>query len=258
MQEIRFGPGGFGMPALQALPKLKELGLSAAEVEFTYGVNMTNDEAKKIGELAKKFDIKLSIHAPYYINLASEDRKKIEASKIRILQSCERGHYLNAKYVVFHAAFYGKLSKEQCYELVKEQILELNKKIKSNKWNVVLAPETTGKNSQFGTLDELIKLAGETKCFFCIDFAHLLARNQKINYDEVFSKIKNFNEIHSHFSGIEYGEKGEKRHLLTSENSLHELLSHVKRSNQSITIINESPNPWQDSIKAKKIWEILK
>jgi len=260
MPEVRFGPAGIGgvKEAPEVLEQFSRQGIKAAEIPFTYRIWLDNEQAKKIGEIAKKFDVRLSIHAPYYINLASDDIKKVDASKQRILDCCERAHYLNAKYVVFHAAFYGKLSKEECYEVVKKQILEMQKTILKKKFNVVLAPETTGKESQFGSLNELIRLSKETKCFFCIDFAHLLARSQKINYNEVFSKIKNFDEIHSHFSGIEYGEKGEKKHLITTEKSLHELLTHVKRYNLSITIINESPSPYEDSLKAKKIWEKIK
>lgn len=253
--EVRFGPAGFGMPALEALPKLKELGLNAAEVEFTYGIRMSIADAKKIGELAKKFDIALSVHAPHYINLASEDKKKIETSKKRIIESCERAHWLRAKNIVFHAAYYGNYSPEECYNLVKKAILEMQEIIKKNKWNVSLAPETTGKASQFGSLDELLKLKKETGCSFCIDFAHLEAREQKINYKEIFDKIKKFLCIHSHFSGIEYTSKGERRHIVTPESKLRELLSLVKRYNLTITIINESPVPWEDSLKALKIWK---
>jgi endonuclease IV len=83
------------------LKEISKLGLDALEVEFTYGVKITNAEAKRVGELAKKANISLSIHAPYYINLASEDSKKQKESIQRILDSAERGHYLGAKEIVF-------------------------------------------------------------------------------------------------------------------------------------------------------------
>jgi deoxyribonuclease-4 len=259
--KMRFGTAGFGMPALEALPKLKQIGLDAAEVEFTYGVRMKNEEAKKIGELAKKLDIKLSIHAPYYINLASDDNRKIEASKKRILLSCERAHYLGVRYVVFHAAYYGKHEKEKCYEIVKGAILDMQKIIKQRGWKVLLAPETTGKASQFGDLDELVRLHKETGCFLCIDFAHLKARcNGKINYGGVFEKLKNekITELQCHFSGIEFTEAGERRHLITTDKNWLEILPLFKKFKFSGTIINESPMPWQDSLKGKRIWEKLK
>ncbi len=258
-KEVRFGPAGIGgvKQAPKNLEQYNKQGIKAAEIPFTYQVWMNNSQAKEIGKIAKRFDIMLSIHAPYYINLASDDKAKIEASKKRILNCCEKGHYLNAKYVVFHAAFYGKHSHEQCYEIVKKQIMEMQQVIKKKNWKIQLAPETTGKASQFGSLDELLRLVKEIKCYFCIDFAHMLAREQHIDYKEVFEKIKKFPHVHAHFSGIEYTSKGERRHIITSESKLKELLGWIKRYNLSITIINESPKPLQDSIKGKKVWESL-
>ena len=106
---IRLGPGGTaGLGYDQAIPKIAELGLTAMEVEFTYGVRMKIEEAKRISELAKKHDIALSVHGPYYINLASKEPEKIEASIKRILDSCERAHYLGATHVVYHSGFFQK------------------------------------------------------------------------------------------------------------------------------------------------------
>lgn len=246
------GTSGLGYP--DGLQKCKELGLNALECEFTYGVRMSNDEAKKIGEIAKKLGIKLSVHCPYYINLNSKEKAKLNASKKRILQSCERAYYLMAKYIVFHAGFYGGLEKEEVYDNIKKEIIELQKEVKKNKWDVELAPETTGKTSQFGDIDELLRLRKEIKCEICVDFAHLKARNNgKINYDEIFKKLKPLNYIHSHFSGIEWTTKGERRHLITKEKDIKELLAYIKKYKVDITIINESPDPFGDSIKTKRL-----
>lgn len=249
---IKIGSAGTsGMGYEDGLKYCKELGLDALEVEFTYGVKMTNSQAKKIGSLAKKLGISLSVHGPYYINLASLEKEKIVASKKRILDSCERAHYLGAKYVVFHAAFYQKYSKEECYSLVKDAIIDMNKVIK--KWNVLLAPETTGKASQFGDVDELLRLHKETGCSLCIDFAHLEARyNKKVDYDELFSKLK-LKHLHCHFSGIEYTAKGERRHLITSSDKIKELLKAIIKHKKDVTIINESPDTFGDCVKTLKI-----
>lgn len=254
--KILLGPAGTGGNSLEGVQRVKDLGLQAVEIEFTYGVKMSNKTAKLVGEKAKELKLSLSVHAPYYVNLCSEDLKKRKASMKRILDSCERGHYLGAKYIVFHAAFYGKLSKEECYEIVKKHIKKMQKIIRQKKLDVILCPETTGKQSQFGYLDELIKLSKETGCGVCVDFAHLRARYQgKINYDEVMKKIKKIKHVTAHFSGIEFTEKGERRHLITPEKEIKELLKYLKKYNISIRIINESPDPFGDSLKTKKILE---
>jgi len=258
---IKIGPAGFGGEAMEGLHRIKQLGLDAVEVEFVYGVRMTNAQAKKVGDEAKKLGISISVHAPYYINLGSTDRKILSASKKRILDSCERGHWLGAGervYVVFHPGYYGKLAPGQCYEIVKRAIVEMQKAIRQKKWNAILAPETTGKVAQFGNLDELVRLSKETGCAVCVDFAHLKARhNGKIDYREVFEKLKQSKQaqkhIPAHMSGIEWTERGEKRHLVTKESDIRELLRWVKKCRVDINIINESPDPCGDSVKTMKI-----
>lgn len=258
MQEIRIGPAGLGGDEEAGLNKLKEAGLNFCEVAFTYNVYMKKDEAEKAGKLAKEFNIKLSCHAPYYINLNSEDKEKIEASKKRILKSAERADQFNGESVVFHPGYYGKFGKEESYENIKNAILEMQEVIKKNKWKVKLAPETTGKKNVFGNLDEILRLVKGTKCFFCVDFAHLLARNNgKINYEEIFEKLKEFKKLHCHFSGISYTSKGERNHLVTEEKDIKELAKHVLESKKDITIVNESPNCFEDAVKTKKIFEEL-
>ena len=258
--KILLGPAGSpARSSIEGLSAVRELGLQAMEVEFTHGMNMSNALAKQIGEENKIQKISLSVHAPYYINLASEEKAKITASKKRILDSCERAHYMGASQVVFHAAFYGKRDKEEIYQIVKKETLDMQKTIKKNKWNVKLAPETTGKQSQFGTLDELLRLKKDTNCSFCIDFAHIFARNNgKINYKEIFIKTKSLKYLHCHFSGINYTAKGERNHVnLNGKPSFKDLAKEILKRKLNITIICESPITWRDSLKMKKIFEKL-
>jgi len=257
---ILLGPAGTGGDSLKGIQEAHDKGLQAVEIEFTYGVRMSDELAKKCGELSKKLDMSLSVHAPYYVNLASEDSKKIEASKKRILESCKKGNLLGAKYIVFHPGYYGKHGKEECYKIIKKSIVEMQEEIKNKGWNVKLSPETTGKRSQFGDLDELLRLRKETGCELCIDFAHLKAKYQgKINYEEIFEKLRKagINHIHAHFSGIEFTEKGEKRHILTSEHDIKELLEWIKKSKIEAVIINESPDPMGDCLKSQRILQKL-
>jgi len=259
--QIQFGPAGIGgfKETEEFLERYSKMGIRCAEIPFTYKIWLDNEQSKKVGEWAKKFNIILSIHAPYYINLTSENPKIIQESMQRILDTCERASYLQAKYVVFHAAYYGKQDKKKVFQIVKKRILEMQKVIQKNKWQVQLAPETTGKESQFGSLDELLKLVKETKCFLCLDFAHMEARVQKNNLKEIFEKIKKakLSRLHCHFSGIEYGEKGERKHIITPEKKLLELLKYFKKYKIEANLINESPDPISDTLKGIKIWKKL-
>jgi len=257
---IRLGPGGTaGLGYDTGLRKISELGLGALEVEFTHGVNMSNSTATTVGELAKKSKVALSVHAPYFINLASKEKAKIHASVKRILASCERAHYLGASYVVYHSGFFQGRDPKNVFDVISESTSFIMDKIKKNKWKVKIAPELTGKASQFGSIPELIELRKETGCEITVDFAHQKARNNgKLDYNKVFSQIKSLKHIHAHFSGIEWTKKGERRHLLTSGKDIKELLQEVLKRKADITIINESPDPIGDAVKMKKILEKLK
>lgn len=260
--KIHLGPAGnCDKDILSSLNRLKnELKLQAQEVEFTFGVKMKNETAKQVGELRKQLGLELSIHAPYYINLSTEDKSKLKNSFDWVLLSCERGHHMGVKNVVFHPGFYQKKSPDETFDLVLENIKELQKEVKKRKFDVQLAPETTGKLSAFGNLDEIVELAKKAKCSFCVDFAHLYARQQgKIDFAEVFDKLKSFDHIHSHFSCIEFTDKGEKNHLNISANkpSFKELAKEILKRKINITIIAESPNTWRDSLEMKKILEKL-
>lgn len=260
MFSIKLGPAGSsGHGTLEGIRFVKEKGLQAMEVEFVRGVHMKNELAKECGKLAKELDIQLSVHAPYYINLVSEDHQKRKDSVKRIMDSCERGHHLGAENIVFHAAYYGKYDKENVSGIVKESILDMQDTIKDKGWDVKLAPEVTGKHSQWGDLDEIVRMVRETKCSMCVDFAHLYARNRGvIDYKKVLDKIETVDpkHVHCHFSNIEYSLKGERKHLVLDGKPLFEpLAKEIIRRKLNVTIICESPVTWEDSLKMKGIFE---
>jgi deoxyribonuclease-4 len=250
---IRIGPAGSGgLGNLEGIRKVARMKLDCMEVEFTYGVRMSVEDAREVGALAKEKGITLSVHAPYYINLASDEKEKIVASKQRILDSCERAAVFDARSVVFHAGFYQKKTAEQTYRLIKKAILEIQGKIKKNKWKVQLCPEITGKPSQFGSVQELLKLKKETGCGICVDFAHLYAREQgDIDYAKILKKLPK--KFHAHFSGIEYGPKGERKHLKTTKKFFEPLAEALLKTKRDVSLICESPQPYKDAAMMKRV-----
>jgi deoxyribonuclease-4 len=254
---IRIGPAGSGgLGNLEGIRKVARMKLDCMEVEFTYGVRMSMEDARQVGALAKEKGICISVHAPYYINLASDEKEKIVASKQRILDSCERAAVFAARCVVFHAGFYQKKTTEQTYRLIKKAILEIQGKIKKNKWKVQLCPEITGKPSQFGSMEEILKLKKETGCGICADFAHLYAREQgKIDFVRVLKKLPK--KFHAHFSGIEYGPKGERKHLKTTKKFFEPLAEALLKTKRDVTLICESPRPYKDAAMMKRVVKAL-
>lgn len=257
--KISFGPSGVGpvKEIIDNLNKFNKLGLKACEVPFTYGIYIKENEAREIGEVVKKLGIKMSIHAPYYVNLNSEEKKKLFLSKKRILDCCKIGHLLHAEKIVIHSGFYMKKSPEETYENIKNQIIELMEKIKEEKWNVELAPEIMGKKNVFGSIDEISRLSKDTGCSFTIDFAHILARYGKYDFKKVIESFPQ-KKWHCHFSGIDFGEKGEKKHLSTSSANWEDLFKGIKGLDKDITIINESPFPLEDSLRGLEFYSKVK
>ena len=250
---IKVGPAGSdGLGNLKGVQKTAAVGLDCMEVEFTYGVRMDLETAKALGSLAKEHGIILSVHAPYYINLASDEKEKFDASRKRILDSCEKAHAMGARNVVFHAGFYQKRTAGQTYKLIKKAVGGMQQSIARNGWQVKLCPEITGKPSQFGSLAELLKLKQETGCGITVDFSHLYARQQgEIDYTKVLAKLPN--KFHAHFSGIEYGNKGERKHIRTTKKFFEPLARALIKRRADVTIISESPKPYEDAIMMKKL-----
>lgn len=255
---IHFGPAGLG-PVKTALTQLDiyaKKSFRACEIAFTYGPYIKSEtDARAIGQHAKKHAISLSIHAPYFVNLASEDEIKRKASIQRILDCAKIGSWLGAKTIVFHPGYYQD-DKEKTYETVRDSVKELLAQVKKNKWNIELAPETMGKVNVFGSIEEISRLVKDTGSSFCIDFAHVLARDKHVDYNRIETAFPG-KSWHVHFSGIIYGEKGEKSHKTTTKAEWTDLLSNLPKSKE-IIIINESPTLIEDSEMGLAVYKRLK
>ena len=238
----------------QDIPELVQNNILAGEVEFVRQIYLSNEKAKILGQVANYNQFQLSIHAPYYINLNSGKKEVIQASKERILTCCERAHYLGAKNVVVHAGFYGEVSKQESFENIKQGILEIKDIIKEKKWNVQLCPETMGKINVFGSWEEIKELVKATKCGFCMDFAHMKARNfGKVDFEDYVKELKDFEHVHCHYSGIEWNNGGEKKHLVIDFKEALKLFALLKEYKINCTIINESADPFGDAVKLAKL-----
>jgi deoxyribonuclease-4 len=272
---IYLGPAGVPISSedsstLGGLRRIAELELNSMEIEFVRGVHMKNEMADEVGKLAKGLGILLSVHCPYFINLCSTDRQKLEASKKRILDSVERSYHMGAHIAVFHPGFYGSLTPEAAFEAVERACADMLDRMKSmGIKGVTLGHETTGKVSAFGTLDELVQLCKRIRgCEPVVDFAHLYARaGGKIDYAEVFDKLRplKLKRLHSHFTSMEWtpakipGYGNERRHLPIKFDKppFEPLAKEILKRELSITLISESPVLELDSLEMKRVFEKL-
>jgi deoxyribonuclease-4 len=242
--------------------EVKRLGLQSMEVEFVRGVAMSPKKAEAVGRVQQETGIRLSVHAPYYINLCNPE--KLRDSQKRIIDSAHRGHLMGAGVIVFHPGYYGKLGKGEASEMVESACKEMAEVIEDHDWKVRLGLESTGKVSQFGTVDEILGICRENKfCIPVIDWAHLFAKYQgNIDFKSILSKVisAGYKKLHTHFSNIEFTEKGERRHLTLNHRQpdFDELAKVILRSGlNEINIISESPDIEGDALVMKKSFEHL-
>lgn len=262
---IRTGKGSYP----QAFDVLKEMNLDGMELEFVHGVRMSDDNRIFVKEMAKNFVI--TAHGPFYINLNSKEEEKIEASVQRIIDTAAVAAQAGAFSITYHAAFYMGGDKETVFEQVKTQTKRIIDILENEKIKVWVRPETTGKATQWGDIDEIINLSKEFEQVLpCVDFSHLHARSagEYNTYDE-FSKVleKMGNNIgqyalenfHGHLAGIEYTAKGEKQHLNfeNSDMNYKDLIKVMKEFGVKGALVCESPNIEDDCKLLKNYYESL-
>ena len=275
IDKLRFGTAGIPTctkgDTLQGIKDLRKLNLDSFELEFVHSVNIKEDKADLVKEAAKKNNIILTAHGSYYVNLSSFDKKKIEASKKRILDATKILFLCGGHSVCFHAGFYGGQQPEKVFEKIKEGVKDIAKQVKEFDKDLWISPEVSGKISQFGSVDELIKLSQEIEQVMpCIDFSHNFARsigqaNKLEDFREVLNKIKNnlgkeyLERMHIHIAGIEYGEKGEKNHLILEESKFNykDLLKVLKEFKCKGVVTCESPNIEKDALLLQKIYHSI-
>jgi len=272
-RRLLFGTAGVPLstPAastLAAIEHVKKLGLDCLEVEFVKGVRMGNDTALEIGRQAESSGIRLSVHAPYYINLNSPELGKRLASQERLISSARLAHLLGAKTVVIHPGYYGQESPEKSYENIKTGFQNVLSILRAEKNPVTLRPETMGRQSQFGSLDETLMLCRELEGLLpCLDFSHIHARDRGANSYRYFQKImrkvekklgrRAIEDLHVHVAGILYGEKGEIRHLDLRRSDFNydswvQVLNDVGGAG---LVVCESPNLEKDALMLKRLYE---
>ena len=233
-----FGPAGngelflkSGFKASEDMPKfLKEYGLDAYEYQCGNGVRIGEDKARLIGERAKENEIRVSLHSPYYINLATPDEVKRANNIGYIMQSVQAVKWMGGDRVVVHSGAIQTMTREEALERAKVCVkMALSELDAAGFGDIHLCIETMGKINQLGNLEEVMELCKiDDRLLPTIDFGHLNARtlggvNDYESVLNVFDAIENnlgadrLNTFHSHFSHIEYTKGGEKKHLTFSD-----------------------------------------
>jgi len=250
---------------------LQNMNLDGLEVEFVRGVNMNIQTQNEVKELTKQNGMVLTAHGPYYINLNAKEEEKIEASIRRIIETAEVAHNFGGYSIVFHAGFYLKQEKDIVYKNIFKQFERIIEHLETNNTKIWIRPEVTGKEPQWGDLDEVIAISKEFGMVLpCIDFSHMHARtvggwNTYDDFCKIFDRIGTeigayaLEEFHAHLAGINYGPKGEKNHIMLEESDMNykDLLRAFKKFDVKGVLVCESPVMEDDARLLKAFYETL-
>ncbi|MBE6915126.1 MAG: endonuclease IV [Ruminococcaceae bacterium] len=260
--------------SVEAPKWLHDFGLDAYEYQCGKGVLIGVDTAREIGAKAKEYQICMSVHAPYFMNLANPDPERREKTAGYALKSCEAAQALGATRVVIHSGSLMKRTRSEALEIACETMkLVVDACDAAGYGEITLCPELMGGVNQLGSLEEVMELCKvDRRLVPCIDFGHYNARNNGIlrveeDFEAIFDvmeahlgfdRVKRF---HSHFSKIEFTEKsGEVRHL-TFEDQMYgpdfvplaRVL--VKRGYEPTIICESAGTQAEDALAMKQMYQ---
>ena len=273
-----FGPAGnsdsfqkMGYKSFADIPRyVREMGLDCYEYQCGRGVKISEESAKKLGKLAEEEGTALSVHSPYYISLSGIEEEKRLKSIDYVLQTARAAQAMGARRIVVHSGSCGKLSREEALALAKDTLARCQQALDENGLEqIILCPETMGKVGQLGTLEEVMELCKVSERFLpCVDFGHLNARTfGGIRGKTEFAAILDTMErelgaerarvFHSHFSKIEYTQKGgEKMHLTFADTlfgpDYEPLMELLAQRGYTPTIICESAGTQAEDARTMK------
>ncbi len=273
---LRFGTSG--IPRTSARPgtehgiaRARELGLDALEMAWVNGVRMGDAAADRIAEAARRHDIALTAHAPYYVNLCGADDVAAR-SRERLVETGRLAHRCGAESFCFHAGFYQQLPPDRARSRVVKALREVTARLGRMGARVDVRPELTGKPTQVGSLDEIIDWSSRVNGVApCIDFSHQYARSQGAwnRYEDFGRMLESVRDrlgagalerLHVHVSGIEYGPRGERRHQPLAETRFRwrELLRALKDLRVSGWVVSESPAMEDDALKLQRAYRRMR
>lgn len=276
----KFGPAGNAMSfpyksSVDAPRWMEELGLDCYEYQCGKGVRVKENTAVALGRQAQEHGVALSLHAPYFINLANPDPESQEKTIGYITSSCLVADQMGATRVVIHSGALMKRTREEAMSIALPFLKKIVAVCEDQGFgHITLCPETMGKINQLGDLDEVLRLCQVHESLIpCVDFGHLYARS--LGADEGAEAVERMlsrmeselgadraSRFHSHFSHIEFTPNGgEKCHRTFDDDggygpAWEPLAKAVAERGWSPTFICESAGTQaEDAVTMKRIYQ---
>ena len=219
------------------------------EIRFARGF-ISEEEAKEIKKAARKCNVAIYVHAPYYINLAGED-DEVTLSKDKILYAGRVAGMIGAKILVIHPGFYGKRSEKETKGLIVRNLKDIVSRFKKEKIGTKLGVETMGKQKVFGSLDDVIGVCKEVKGSVpVVDLGHIHARcngclKKREDFENIFDKLKPLRLKYYlvHVTGVLYENGNEIYHVPIKKGDMpiDPLIDLLLDRKYNVSLISESP-----------------
>jgi deoxyribonuclease-4 len=257
-------PGG----TVGGIRRLQELGLGTLELAWVQSVRVTEARCAEIKATAVECGMALSVHAPYFINLNATADEWPRSCK-RLMDAAHYGHLAGATDIIFHPGSYFGREPRLALEVAIPRLRQCVEDLRAAGNPVTLRPETMGKSAMLGSLDDTLVMAAEVEGVLpCLDFAHLHARpgdgsaNSYLEWVDMLKRVRKrlgaraLKRLHIHLSGIEYGPKGERKHLPLRDSDLkyRALFKALRDAGAGGRLLCESPKMEDDALVMQKAW----
>src|SRR5699024_2617478 len=134
-------------------------GLDCYEYQCGKGVHVGEETCRKLGENARAAGISLSLHAPYFINLANPDPEAVQKTIGYVTAACQAAAWMGAERVVIHSGALMKRSRREAQEIALKTLPQVIRACDGQGFaHIALCPDTMGKINQLGYLDEVLEL----------------------------------------------------------------------------------------------------
>lgn len=217
----RFFSSEYGKERANSPEWLHSIGLDALEIQCTYGVRMPHERIEAFRRNAERFEILLSIHGPYYINIGTNTEKGRARSEDELVKGIALAQALGSTRVIFHP---GGIPDTRDQTLKRAMSFLARFASQHDCGDVRLYPETAGKVGQLGSLDDILSLCEVCPVALpCLDLAHLHARTHgslrsRADFQGVIDEVNRrlgsraVDNLHVHLYPVQWGDGGEVGH----------------------------------------------
>ncbi len=219
-------------------------------------------ELRLAADIAKELDVKITLHTPYYVDFAN-DEKLIDDSILHTIWGGILNDALDGEFIISHLGLV-EGDRKSALKKTESSLKEILKRFNNLNIKSKLYIENSGHPDVLGTLDEIKKIEKDIKGIKgIVNIAHIYSLETDKTYEKDFfielieNTKKEGRPLYFEFSGVEILENGEHRFTPIKRGNLkfEPLADAIADFDDEITIISFSPLLEHDALYMKVIFE---